>query len=489
VAALVAACYGPSVGNDFVWDDRLTALAPLDLTTVLTQRTASYYRPVVMLSFAADRFLWGASPVGYHVTNVAYHLIVCWLLLGLCRALGLGSGIALAAALAFACHPVQSEAVLYISGRTDLLAGLFVLLALHAWRRARTPWDSFAFASGAALLAALLCKEAAVAVPLALLARGTHPARPAPPPVVPVASAALWLVVWVATAQQGLAVAGMFERLPAAGVVGLTYVRLLLWPSDLHLERFVAVGGWPPATVLLAWVVLATITAGLVLAARRVAGGPLWLALFFAAYAPVSGLVPVYGAVADRAVFAPEHFLYLPLLGLAPLVVAAIAACWPSPFRRLAPAALGACLLAWGWVTLDRARDWRDEETLFRHTLRYEPPAARVWFNLGNLRLAAGDLAEAERLFRAAVTRAPRDAAVHLNLGIALQRRGRFAEAEEHYRAVIRLDPQQHEAYRGLAGLLLRRGDATQAHRLLRQADESSAAPGSHRPEPRGGLE
>jgi hypothetical protein len=472
VAALVAACYGPSVGNGFVWDDRLTAGVPLDLTTVFLQRTAAYYRPLVMLSFAADRLLWGGSPVGYHVANVAYHLIVSWLLLGLCRALGLGSGIALAAALTFACHPVQSEAVLYISGRTDVLAALFVLLALHAWRRARTPWDFSAFASGAALLAALLCKEAAVAVPLALLARGAHPARPAPPPVVPLASAALWLVVWVATAPHGLAVAGILERLPAAGVVGVTYARLLLWPSDLHLERFIAVGGWPPATVPLAWSALATVAAGLVVAARHVAGGPLWLALFFAAYAPISGLVPVYAAVADRAVFAPEHFLYLPLLGLAPLLMAALAACWPPGFGRLASAALSACLLAWGGVILDRARDWRDEETLFRHTLRYEPPAARVWFNLGNLRLAAGDLGEAERLFGAAVARAPHDAAVRLNLGITLQRQGRFTEAEEHYQAAIRLDPQQREAYRGLAGLLLRRGDAMGAHRLLRQADQ-----------------
>ena len=290
--------------------------------------------------------------------------------------------------------------------------------------------------------------------------------------MVPLASAALWLVAWVATAPHGLAVAGMLERLPAAGVVGLTYARLLLWPSDLHLERFIAVSGWPSATVLFAWSALATVTAGLVVAARRVAGGPLWLALFFAAYAPISGLVPIYAAVADRAVFAPEHFLYLPLLGLAPLVTAALAACWPPGFGRLAPAAFGACLLAWGGVILDRARDWRDEETLFRHTLRYEPPAARVWFNLGNLRLAAGDLGEAERLFGAAVARAPHDGAVRLNLGITLQRQGRFTEAEEHYQAAIRLDPQQREAYRGLAGLLLRRGDVTGAYRLLGQADQ-----------------
>jgi hypothetical protein len=470
LAALVALYYGPTVGNDFVWDDRLTAIAPVDISTILSQRTGDYYRPVVMLSFALDRFLWGASPLGYHLVNIACHLLASGLLMALCRTVGLGSGVALAAAIIFACHPVQSDAVLYISGRTDILCAVFVLLSLHAWRRARSATDPFALASGMAVLISLLCKEAAVAAPLVLLLPGAHPSHRPPRPILPIAAAVLWLSAWAATTAHGLRVSGMIERLPAAGVAALSYARLLLWPGDLHLERFVAVSGWSATTTTLTWTLLGLSGVAVTLGARRVVGGSFWLALFLAAYAPVSGLVPIYRAIADRALFMPEHFLYLPLLGLAPLVTALVTASWPRRILRFAPAPLALCVLAWGAVVLDRGRDWRDEETLFRHTIRYNPPAARVWFNLANLRLAAGELDEAEALYRAALLRAPGDAGAHLNLGIVLQRQRRLAEAENHYEAAIRFAPAHSEAYRALAALLLRRGEAGRAHILLEQA-------------------
>ena len=488
VAALTAAYYGGSLHNDFVWDDRLTATAPADLATSLTHRTGSYYRPLVMLSFAADRFLWGPWPAGYHLTNITCHAVVAWLLLNLARAVGLGAGTALAAALIFAGHPAQTEAVTYISGRTDPLCAFFVLLSLHAWRHSRHAVDRFALMSGLAVLLALFCKEAAVAMPLVMLVRGAHPAKRPPLPIVPILCALLWLAFLTVSGGPGLQVSGILERLPAIGVATLTYLRLLLWPSDLHLERFVPVAGWSAATAVAVWAALAGGGAALCWAARRVPGGWLCLAIGAAAYAPVSGLVPIYPAIADRALFMPEHFLYLPLLGLAPLVTGLGAGLLERRWTlKAAPFLLGAILLVWGVVVVDRNRDYLNEETLFAHTLRYEPPAARVWFNLGNLRLAAGKLDEATELFQAALAREPEDAAAHLNLGITFQRSGRLAEAERHYARAIVLDPGRSEAYRGLAALLAKRGERAAAHELWEQAErvERRAAGGeSGHPEP-----
>lgn len=107
-------------------------------------------------------------------------------------------------------------------------------------------------------------------------------------------------------------------------------------------------------------------------------------------------------------------------------------------------------------MTVERNRDWRDEDTLFRHTLAFDPPTARVWYNFANLRLTAGDLAEAERCYREAVARAPGDADVHWNLAIVLQRQGRAGEAMAHYREAVRLDP----------GLAARLGAARPEHPL-----------------------
>src|SRR4030095_481572 len=63
--------------------------------------------------------------------------------------------------------------------------------------------------------------------------------------------------------------------------------------------------------------------------ARRTPPGWLFLTRALLAYIPVSGVVPVYPAIAQRALFTPEHFLYLPLLGLAPLIVGSGALAWP----------------------------------------------------------------------------------------------------------------------------------------------------------------
>src|SRR6185503_13123674 len=157
--ALAAACYGNTLLNDFVWDDRLSAVAAADVGTVLKQRTGPYYRPVVMFSFLVDRAAWGTSAFGFHLTNLLAHAGVGFLVGELALVLGATPGAALAASLLFVAHPVQTEAVSYVSGRTDVLCALFVLGALLVWRRARRAADGWAIASAALVLAALGCKE------------------------------------------------------------------------------------------------------------------------------------------------------------------------------------------------------------------------------------------------------------------------------------------------------------------------------------------
>jgi len=472
---VAVALYAGALRNGFVWDDLLTAAPARPLGEVVTERKGEWYRPLVMLSFAGDRAIWGGWPGGFHATNVLLHVGVAGLLGVLCAAMGLGAGAGTAAALVFLAHPVQTEAVTYVSGRTDVLAALFALLAFLAWRRARHAVDAWAVASALAFVAALLCKEAAVLLPLALFLPGAHPKSSPPRPLLPLAASAFWAVGFASTGQHALRLADLGARLPALAGAALTYARVLVWPSDLHLERFTAVGGWTVGMALAAWVALGLLALGLAACARRAPAGWLFLGIALLAYAPASGVVPVYPAIADRALFTAEHFLYLPLLGLAPLVVGAAADTLPP---RAAGALLGTVLLAWGAVVIDRNRDWRDEETLFRHTVRYDPPSARVWFNLGNLALRDGRLDEAARLYRAALAREPRDGAAHLNLAITLDRRSGFtAEAEEHYRRAIESTPPLREAYRGLAAHAAARGDMAEARRLLALADGTPPRP------------
>src|SRR5258705_13981451 len=74
------ALYVGALRDGFVWDDLLTAAPARPVGEVLRQRTGSYYRPLVMLSFAVDRTLWGPLPAGFHLTNVLLHVAVAVLL-------------------------------------------------------------------------------------------------------------------------------------------------------------------------------------------------------------------------------------------------------------------------------------------------------------------------------------------------------------------------------------------------------------------------
>jgi hypothetical protein len=124
-----------------------------------------FYRPLVSVSFAADHALWGLEPFGYGLTNLLLLLVDATLLWALGRRLGLGREAALLAAALFALnfHGVNM-AVLWLSGRTALLALLFALstsLALLGGHRV---------GAGLLCLAALLCKEESLALPAVLTA-------------------------------------------------------------------------------------------------------------------------------------------------------------------------------------------------------------------------------------------------------------------------------------------------------------------------------
>jgi len=176
--ALVA--YVPAFSGPFVWDDQTLLLrkeiAQLQPLQVYLSRPfwlsadwaggAAYYRPLSILSLALDQAVHGANPAGFHFTNLLLHGVNAMLVLGLGRRLGARPELALLGALAFAWFPRLTEAVAWISGRTDLLATSFALGALLVTLgsgRGRT------YTAAVLLLLGLLSKEVALAAAVAIL--------------------------------------------------------------------------------------------------------------------------------------------------------------------------------------------------------------------------------------------------------------------------------------------------------------------------------
>ena len=260
--------YASTLGHDFVWDDRTILLAHEDLgdwsrvTETLTSNffqesqergDFDYWRPLVVLSHMLETSLFGRSAWGFHLVNVLLHATASMLVVGLALLwFERGRSTALLAGLLFAVHPVHVEVVAWVSGRSDLLLGLFLLLALVADRRwALTRRVGWQLVSLGAFAGALFSKEAAVIFPALVAVRGFLEGPTETPPrfraLAAIRAAApslvllglyVWLRFLVVGAEAGAGGLAAGERLSLFWTwwsAFWLYTRLLVWPASLSI--------------------------------------------------------------------------------------------------------------------------------------------------------------------------------------------------------------------------------------------------------------
>src|SRR5687767_4318071 len=170
--ALIA--YLNTLRNPFVYDDLVTVVHNRALEAgvgVLAAWGPAAFRPVTALSYALDRALWGVAPLGYHVTSVLLHMVNVALLFRLCVVIARDLRFAFAVSTIFAVHPIATEAVGYVSGRSEVLCATFFLAALLAFERALVTLRPRPTLLGAVFfLLALGSREVAAMLPFVLLA-------------------------------------------------------------------------------------------------------------------------------------------------------------------------------------------------------------------------------------------------------------------------------------------------------------------------------
>ena len=184
-----AAIYENSLGNPFHYDDRLSVEDNRNIraignipgfftdpgTMTADPSKAGHYRPLVVTSYAINYAIGGLNPVGYHITNLAFHVGSAFLVFLIMRAMLRGMDqvvlAAPAAGLIFLVHPFNSEAVNYITARSSVMSGFFYLLGFYCWVRFREgkPLTSiFYLTSLLAFMAGMLSKEVVITLPFVL---------------------------------------------------------------------------------------------------------------------------------------------------------------------------------------------------------------------------------------------------------------------------------------------------------------------------------
>ena len=376
-----------------------------------------------------------------------------------------------------------------------LVTSPFLLLLLDYWPLGR-------MGSGSSLRSSRLCVENgrpnASASPSSMWAA----ARPLILEKLPFfALAAVSIVVTFLVQKSGGAMAPLdmvpfTSRLSNAVMAYFSYIEKTLWPSRLTL-LYLAPPRWPLPEVMVALVILAAITASVLLQARRrpyLFTGWFWFA---------GSLVPVIGLVQVGNQFMADRYTYIPAIGLFLMITWTVyewASRWPSlrplpktssktssatlsetlsetssetlsnPFSRALPCLAFLILGLLAFLTFRQVAFWQNSETVLNHCLAVTTNNFIAHNNLGAALGLQNRFAEAEVHVEEALRIRPHDPEMLRNMGVILCQMGRYEEAVPYLQEAVRLKPSQADVYSKVAVLLESQGKMDQAIACFRQS-------------------
>ena len=474
-----AGAYANSLGGPFVFDDvagieQNHSIRDLAGALVPPDQQATAGRPVVNFSLALNYAIHGLHVRGYHLVNVAIHVLAALVLFDIVRLTlsrrpldesfaAVANPLAFAVALLWLVHPIQTECVDYLSLRNESLMGLFFLLTLDT--AIRSNGANRASRPGWAMVSVLCCglgmasKEVMVAAPIMVIAYDWSFRSETSDAWVEVLRrrhrlylglASTWMILvllgWggVRSDSTGFAhgVGPVAWALVQCRMV-LHYFALSVWPHPLTFDygEFTPVAFAELAPWVMAMGVILVGTAILVVRRPRI-GFP--LAWCFVILAPTSSILPLVSEVGA------ERRMYLPLAGLVALAVVGGYAMIKRVMRRLEPRhalagwVIASCLVAVPLfvLTVRRNTQYASRVGIWQSAIDVLPDNARAHVNLANaLRNDLGELGRAEQHYRLALRLQPGNALAHTNLGSVLAITGRLDEAVGEFKRALDIDP------------------------------------------------
>jgi hypothetical protein len=497
---VVALAHGGAIRNGFLYDDfHLIAENPAlsshswgaiwtSSDTASRDAAGRAIRPVTMTTYALDHAWGGGAPWPYHATQLGLHALVVGLVYLVAARVTGRVAPAIVAALLVGLHPVQTEAVQYLSARSSILSALGMLAAFWWYLTARRdpPRRLSWVLSGLAFALAVLSKEVALVFVLWLVTYETLVMRAPPRTVVRVAApyaglaTALWVGPRLLMGEAGIYHADVStERALATGAVVLAR----------HVSAWFAPIGIAPVSPqpwITAWSDPAAVWALLVVGFVLFGALGVWRALplvSFGLVCAISALLPVMVLpfLTDVAMFQP-HRGYAASVGFALATVAAVTpladrvARWAGRSGRegavaaiawvLGVAVLGVVL----WADARQGRSWRNEVGFWTDAVERHPTEGLFHHSLGAARLRADDPPGALDAFTTALRLDPASPRVQYNLGLVYTKLGRISEAVASYERAVERDPTDVKSLANLGLLYERSGESEQALRAYRAA-------------------
>jgi len=458
--------YLNGLSNPFVIDDRIIIFDNLSRQESWTLKDFfrqslfgarppqdAYFRPVTLLTFAANYYLAKEKPQGYRATNIGLHLLVIVLTYLLFSRLA-DVWVALCSALLFALHPTHVQAVSYISSRSDLIYTILGLLCLLSWHRSRKAEGiRKALYRGSGLFAfflGLFAKETMIVVPALIGIMDLTSEEPKswrekireniPGYLGFVLLFFLYIHIRLASgfplSMEGDMQIGLKSRLLLAPKIFFLYLTIIFYPVHLSLFRSVVV---PQA---FEWQV---ITGGLLIGAMVILAYLFWSTRREVSFGILWFLISMVPNLNLTLLNAPimEHWLYLPSIGLS-LALVALLRILAERVSEIRGITIGIVLIAilLSVRTMTRNGEWSDHVKLFSRDVSSSPRDFLAWFWFAHALMERGMLSDALRAYKTGLSINPSHLGLRIGLAEILSLTGKEEEAEEAFSAALSLQPQ-----------------------------------------------
>jgi hypothetical protein len=392
VALAAVAVYLPAASGGFAWDDLNIFMGRSDYVPFFESQ---YQRPVFDALMSLDYRLWGGNPVGFHVTNILLH--------GACSVLVFILGVyffertfvSFLAALLFALHPANTEAVAWVSARGALLVTMFFISAFILYIHYRKGGKTSALvASALFFLLAVLSGQSALVFPVIVLAYElcVKPRQRRKLLLYTGLLALCFSAFWSFFGSPGefhpaggLQTGRLFDSFSALGY----YVGKLAFPVNLNL-----LPGIPENPLLLFIALMPLVLAAVLYTEGRKTGA------FLAAWIPVTVLPALLVVMAGVEFPLGQRYLYLPSVGACMLL--AFFAGGIRSQRTLAACfipILAFCIAG----TSGRVQTWRSDTAIWEDTALKSPEQVLPLVHQGISLIKAGRLEEGKEALRAAM--------------------------------------------------------------------------------------
>jgi protein O-mannosyl-transferase len=456
-AAVGILVYINSLSGSFVYDDlvyvqrnpQIRSIGSVSFFSPFSSYAPGLYRPMTNLSYAIDYSVFELNPFGYHVSNVLLHAVASGLVFVVLFLLVGNFFAAIASGILFASHPIHTEAVSWVSGRSEILACIFVLLSFIYYLRGNVRWSAMFYFFG------LLAKEVAAPLIFILPLIGRRKIKD----YVPYAISLFAYLALRVMALGGLSVpmehirtAGLslVERMLMMITVIVHYMKLMIWPLRLRVEYDWV--SFPAFITIVSIFIIAAIIYLLIKLYKEnnklyfLCG--IWFFLFLL---PVSNIIPIGEFVAER-------FLYLPSVGICFLAGLLINDLFKNKTKT---SVLLMIVVIFSGLSIVRNSHWRSPEVLWENTLELSPNAPHALQNLAGIRLAQGKLDEAQDLISHAIRNWSDEPVLYFISGQVYEGKGNNEKAGKMYAKSIELSIEDKhsmtESQKGVAYIKLDR--------------------------------